>query len=56
MIEEAPNSPPLTYDEADLYCMTLTYNGHYDWRLYTIRTNSLMPLLFIATPWRHNND
>jgi len=23
----------MSYDEALLYCMTLSYNGYYDWRL-----------------------
>jgi len=23
----------MSYDEALLYCMTLSYKGHYDWRL-----------------------
>jgi hypothetical protein len=33
-IEIGPRvSTPIHYDEALLYCMTLSYNGYYDWRL-----------------------
>ena len=30
---EGPVSIPLPYDEAWLYCATLTYNNKYDWRM-----------------------
>lgn len=36
-IDLAPNSPLLTYDEAWLYCITLTYDNKYDWRMPTIQ-------------------
>ena len=33
-IEIGPRvSTPIHYDEALLYCMTLSHNGYYDWRL-----------------------
>ena len=33
-IEIGPRtSTPIHYDKALLYCMTLSYNGYYDWRL-----------------------
>ena len=36
MIEFAPDTPlQLTYDEAWLYCATLTHNNYYDWRIPT---------------------
>jgi len=36
MVEFAPaNLTHLLYDEAWLYCATLTYDNHYDWRLPT---------------------
>jgi hypothetical protein len=36
MIEFAPTFfPQLTYDEAWVYCLTLDYNGHNDWRMPT---------------------
>ena len=36
MIERAPFVDHyLTHDEAELYCLTLDYNGHKDWRLPT---------------------
>ena len=35
MIELAPISPELGFDEAWLYCVTLTYNNKYDWRMPT---------------------
>jgi hypothetical protein len=33
MIEFAPKSPLLLYDEAWLYCITCTHNNKYDWRM-----------------------
>jgi hypothetical protein len=33
MIEVAPKSPELGFDEAWLYCVTLTYNNKYDWHM-----------------------
>jgi hypothetical protein len=35
MIEFAIDSHLLSYDEAWLYCATLTYNNKYDWRIPT---------------------
>lgn len=35
MIELAPQSDFMTYEEAVLYCMFCTHNGHSDWRLPT---------------------
>jgi hypothetical protein len=33
MIEFGPKSPALAFDEAWLYCATLTHNNKYDWRM-----------------------
>ena len=33
MIEIAPLSDKMSYDEAWLYCATLTYKNKYDWRI-----------------------
>ena len=36
LIEQAPRfKQDITYDEAWLYCATLTHNNNYDWRLPT---------------------
>ena len=36
MIDLAPRpDKEFNYDEAFLYCLTLTYNGHKDWRIPT---------------------
>lgn len=35
MIEIAPLSDKMSYDEAWLYCATLTHNNKYDWRIPT---------------------
>jgi hypothetical protein len=35
MIEQAPISPPLMYDEAELYTYTCTHDNKYDWRMPT---------------------
>jgi len=38
MIELAPTSKyTMTYDEAWLYCITLTYDNKHDWRMPTIQ-------------------
>jgi hypothetical protein len=38
MIELAPTSKyTMTYDEAWLYCATLTHSNKYDWRMPTIQ-------------------
>ena len=34
--ELAPRSKQTTYDIAFLYCLTLSYAGHKDWRMPTI--------------------
>jgi len=34
-IEIAPTTTLFTYDEAWLYCATLTHNGKYNWRIPT---------------------
>jgi hypothetical protein len=35
MIDQAPISPPLMYDEAELYTYTCTHDNKYDWRMPT---------------------
>jgi hypothetical protein len=35
VIEFAPESPKLTYDDAVLYCQFLDYDGYTDWRMPT---------------------
>jgi hypothetical protein len=35
MIEKAPPSKVMSYEEAILYCQFLEYNGHRDWRMPT---------------------
>jgi hypothetical protein len=35
MLEIAPESKPMTYSEAMLYCRFLQHDGHNDWRLPT---------------------
>lgn len=35
MIETAPASRDMSYDEAIIYCFLCNYNGHKDWRLPT---------------------
>ncbi len=38
MLEYAPKiEKDMSYDQALLHCLTLDYNGHYDWRLPTYR-------------------
>ena len=34
-IRQAPISPPLMYDEAELYTYTCTHDNKYDWRMPT---------------------
>lgn len=59
MIELAPpTQDTMTRDQAELYCITLTYNGHYDWRLPTYREYTSMPpyaiwILDGVPPWRN---
>ena len=35
MIEHAPQSPYLGFDDIELYAFTLTHNNKYDWRVPT---------------------
>lgn len=51
MIEQAPVSVILTKDEAELYCMTLTHDNKYDWKVL-----SAGHIMFVAMPWRHSDD
>ena len=51
-IEIGPRiSNPITYDEALLYCMTLSYKGYNDWRL-----PSDSEALFEFVVWVDDND
>jgi hypothetical protein len=46
----------LTYDEAWLYCVTLTHNGYRDWRIPTpeeSRDLGLSAKMFPNSPWCH---
>jgi hypothetical protein len=40
MIERGPTMTGLTYEEAELYCQFLEYNGHRDWRIPTLDEHS----------------
>jgi|688.fasta_scaffold00172_94 hypothetical protein len=67
MIEFAPISPMLTYEEAVIYCTFLDYNGYRDWRMPTkeeysnpyvthgwyVKKNQFKPIdKFLVTPVR----
>lgn len=53
--EVAPQSEPLLYNEAVLYCYTCTHAGHYDWRPF-LDLASGRPTFFIAVPWRPKDN
>ena len=56
MIEQAPRSPLLSYDEAWLYMATCTHNNKHDWKGVKDKQTSRIGTRIYSTPWRTNND
>ena len=56
MIEVAPPSNAMSYDDALLYCQFLEYDGHRDWRIPTVDEWSKTDDIALMSWWIRDAD